>query len=88
MIFILGLIGLTLIVSVGSIFEPLRKRVVTKFLSCSLCVGFWVGMFGELLRQHLDGERLAFFVVVLVGGAVSFLSWLAAVTIHRIEPKP
>lgn len=83
---VLGLIGLTLIVSKGYLFEPLQNR--SRFFACPMCLGAWVGMLGELLREHLDGEKLAPLVIVLVGGTVSFLSWFAAVTVHRIETKP
>ena len=52
---LIGCIGITLIITTGKIFAPLRVylkgfsvqynplRVLGELLSCSMCSGFWVG---------------------------------------------
>lgn len=42
---VLGLVGATIIFCRGDIFAQVR-RVWPKFLTCTLCVGFWVGLAG------------------------------------------
>ncbi len=47
---ILGIVGLVLIVTNSYIFDPVRLRLSNKypilgtFISCSQCLGFWVGL--------------------------------------------
>lgn len=48
--FILTTIGITIIITEGWIFKPLRKRLIRfnktlgKLFSCPLCLGWWVGL--------------------------------------------
>ncbi len=43
MISVLGLVGLTFIVTRSKIFSKIRSKFPT-FLSCPTCVAFWVGL--------------------------------------------
>lgn len=43
LVFVLVAYGLTQILCFGSIFETIRPR--HRFFHCSMCVGFWVGVF-------------------------------------------
>jgi hypothetical protein len=70
---IIGLSGLTIIMSAGSIFDSTREFVSSKnkflgeLVSCPMCLGFWVGLFfGFLLMNHPP---------VIVAGMVSVISW-------------
>ena len=36
--------GLTIIITTSAIMEPLRRLLRTKFIQCSMCMGFWVGI--------------------------------------------
>jgi hypothetical protein len=69
---ILGLVGLTIIISSGSIFDKPRGIIAnrSKFLgeliSCPMCLGFWVG----LICAVLFGTN-----PIIVAGVVSLFSW-------------
>ena len=68
--------GLTSIIIYGSIFDKPRdwlkskNKILNKFLTCSLCVGFWSGLFISLLcnTQHVEHVILA-----LCGSSCSWL---------------
>lgn len=78
---IIGLIGLTLVVSTGRIFQPLREwllgfekstnvlRVLGELMSCSMCSGVWVGFLWGLFV-----ERLGMAHSVILGGVISVAS--------------
>lgn len=80
---ILGLIGITLVVSAGKVFNGLREYLkdfehpwnpmhwAGDIISCSMCSGVWVG-FGWGL---MTGET--FFGAVLMGGFISVASFAA-----------
>jgi len=78
---VLGLIGVTLVLSTGKVFNGLREylgdfehpwnplHLVGDIISCSMCSGVWVG-FGWGL---LTGET--FWTSVIIGGFVSLASF-------------
>ena len=83
---LIGLVGMTLVISVGSIFDPLREwlkgfevranplRVLGELLSCAMCSGWWVGFaWGIYCREPI-------FEAVVVGGLVS----VAAFTLEEV----
>jgi hypothetical protein len=79
----LGLIGVTLVVSRGKVFDGLRRwlkgfvnpfnpfRLLGELMSCAMCSGFWVGLFWGLLRGWDIWPCVTF------GGFVSVTSFVA-----------
>lgn len=67
---LLGAVGLTLIVTLGSIFAPLRGRLKTRLVRCSQCLGAWVG-FAVGLWLWWPVSLAVVVPVILFGGAVS-----------------
>jgi len=76
-----GLIGVTLVISAGKVFEPLRDwlkgfqnranplRILGDLVSCSMCSGVWVGfLVGLLVKQW------PWYVALLLGGVISIAS--------------
>lgn len=70
---ILGLVGITIIITTGSIFEELRNKVsetsqiLGKLINCPMCTGFWIGFFFGFLSDIAPP--------IIVGGLISLLSW-------------
>lgn len=70
---ILSCIGTTLILQQGQPLRPIREWVCNKsdiiydLFSCSLCLGFWVGLLYIPFSDH--GWKMAF-----VGAAASFIA--------------
>jgi hypothetical protein len=99
---IIGLIGVTLVVAVGKIFEPAREwlkgfahpwnplRILGEGMSCTMCAGWWVGFWWGIY----SGDPII--TSVVVGGLVSVLSYLsdellaivAAVSIRLVRRAP
>lgn len=71
-VFVLSCYGATSILTTGAIFEPIRARLNKKFLRCSQCVGFWVGIV-FYCAFHLVGVDLfpEPFVGVFLFGCIS-----------------
>lgn len=73
-LFTLGLVGVTVIITAGSIFEGIREKVssfspaLEKLINCPMCTGFWVGLFFGIITDY--GPPL------ILGGLVSLLSWI------------
>ena len=80
---LVGLVGMTLVISVGAIFDPLREglkgfevranpgRILGERMSCSMCSGWWVGFaWGIYCRE-------AIFESIVIGGLVSIVSFMA-----------
>lgn len=78
---VVGLIGVTLVLSAGRILEPLREwllafekpynpfRLVGELLRCSMCCGAWVGiLWGILVKQW------PWHVALIFGGCISIAS--------------
>lgn len=98
---VIGLIGVTLVIAVGKIFEPLRDwlkgfanrwnplRWVGEGMSCTMCSGWWVGFWWGVYQAQPWG------VCVVMGGVVSVLAYLAdeilaivaAVGIRLVRPR-
>jgi len=88
---VLGLVGVTLVIATGSIFEGLRKwclgfthplnllRMIGELISCPMCAGMWVGF----LWGMLDGQ--GWLVAVVIGGLVSLLSMLGDMTLGLVH---
>jgi len=71
-LFLLSLVGLTIIMSTGQIFERPRNFIATKskflgeLVSCPMCLGFWVGLISALAFNSSP---------MIFAGIVSLLSW-------------
>jgi hypothetical protein len=82
---ILGLVGITIIITAGSIFEELRNNiaeksvVLGKLINCPMCTGFWVGFF----FGFMDGMAPP----MITGGLVSLLSWVAYSMVDYLNTK-
>lgn len=79
---LVGLVGVTLVISVGSIFDPLRDwlkgfevrsnplRVLGELMSCPMCSGWWVGFaWGIYSREPV-------FESIIIGGVVSVMAFM------------
>ena len=59
---VLASFGITTIISVSKIFKPVREFIGTKskflgeLLACSMCTGFWVGVFLSLAYYSPTGS--------------------------------
>lgn len=77
-IFIFICYGMTQIVSLGKIFEPVRKKLGWHFLQCPMCIGFHIGVLvflgfwfsGIILFPNL---YLGSFFFGCISSAVSFI---------------
>lgn len=81
---VLGLIGVTLVISTGKIFNGIREylkdfvhpwnplRWAGDIISCSMCSGVWVGVVWAV------GRGDPFWSVVLFGGFISLASFIAS----------
>lgn len=78
---VLGLIGITLVISSGRVFQPLREwllgfqhkgnvlRLGGELLSCSMCTGIWVGfLWGVIAEGFIVSHAL------VLGGVISVAS--------------
>jgi len=86
----LGLVGFTLILTNGYITENFRfwlvnkNKVLGRFFSCSMCVGFWVGFiyfYCYLLSKTVE----TIFGCILFGSAISFMSCLSDSLINFLK---
>lgn len=75
MIVLLGLIGVTLLIVRGTVFEQIR-RVWPAMLGCAQCAGTWVGAAAGASGLVQVGHGRVFDAVV-VGAATSFTAMLA-----------
>jgi len=81
-LWIIGCIGLTIIVTTGKVLAPLRVyltgfkhnanpfKILGNMVSCSMCTGFWVGFLWSLLflsKPILES--------ILWGGMISLVSY-------------
>jgi hypothetical protein len=71
LVFILFSYGLTQILTVGRIFNPIRPK--TKFFHCPMCIGFHVGWI-IILLNHFLGINIFTNVIgydLFIGGCIS-----------------
>jgi len=82
--FILSAYGLTQIIVYGSIFDPLRPAQgwLGKLFNCSMCVGFWVGvfLFGINVYTELFNFEYNLLNLLLLGGLSSGTSYVLTET--------
>lgn len=73
--FILACYGMTMILVYGSIFNKIRPKAgfLGKLFSCTMCTGFWVGVFNSLL---IDMPFNIFIAGCISSGTSYFLSKL------------
>lgn len=89
----LAVVGLTTIITQSKLFAPIRRgfesRIRSKFLSCPMCVGFWVGFglsfIGLGCASSLPMNPLLHWVVN--GWASSGLNWIIYVILVRLGSK-
>jgi hypothetical protein len=81
-----ALIGTTLLVVRGTIFEPLR-RLWPALLRCSQCFGTWVGIAASASGLVSVG-RGRIIDALIVGAATSFLSLLADAVLLNLLGDP
>lgn len=79
MIEIVGLIGITIIITNGIVTEKLRQFVLLKFnlfgrmLSCAMCVGMWAGLLFSFFILHKMKINTILYDI-LYGGMISIVS--------------
>ena len=83
--FIFSAVGITMIITVSSLFLPIRSFIDSKssylgeLINCPMCTGFWVG----LIVSFLSYDMPPFY-----GGAIaSFFSWLFIGVAELIQLK-
>tara|TARA_B100001027_G_scaffold208751_1_gene174306 strand:+ start:177 stop:494 length:318 start_codon:yes stop_codon:yes gene_type:complete len=75
LIFLLGNTGITIIIVLSYLLEPVREflfsksKFLEKLLSCTMCTGFWVGAISSIWFGINP---------VFAAGAVSLLSWVTS----------
>lgn len=82
----LALIGFTLILVRGTIFQPLQTRWPALF-GCSQCAGTWVGIAAGASGLVETGHG-RFLDAVVVGSATSFLAMAADAVLLRLLGDP
>ena len=83
----LGGVGITLIVATGKIFAPLRDALTERkptgwlgqLISCSMCLGFWVGLANGWAMGYRNLAELLW-----SAGALSVLSYTADAALLRL----
>ncbi len=70
---IIGLIGITIIITAASIFEPARvklenfSKTLGTLARCQMCAGFWAGFSYAFVTQLIHP--------LLMGGAIAAMAW-------------
>ncbi len=82
----LALIGFTLILVRGTIFQPLQTRWPALF-GCSQCTGTWVGIAAGVSGLVTVGHGRVLDAVI-VGSATSFLAMAADAVLLRLLGDP
>ena len=81
-----ALAGVTLIVTRGTIFEPLQRRFPA-LMKCPMCFGFWVGLGDGILSSEAIAWSLVW-PIVLSGATVSLASLLADALLIKLLGDP
>lgn len=80
--FLTSAIGTTIIISIGSIFKPMRDSFPNnKLIRCPMCLGFWVGVI--LYFAHF--QSLSVLMLFTAGTTVSLFSWIFAMLGMSLE---
>ena len=80
--FALGSTGLTIIIVLGTIMEPVRTLVskastyAAKLINCAMCTGFWVGAASSMVYDLNP---------IYAGGITSLLSWSIATVVDSFS---
>ena len=82
----LSCIGLTFILKYGSILNYIRSflcriKLFEDLFKCSLCLGFWSGIFHSIVLYHIKWNDI-YFLLPFVSSA---LSWLADSLLRVIQ---
>ena len=72
--YILSCYGATLILVYGKIFEKIRPKY--HFFHCSMCIGFWVGLFFAFFGMNITNLFQAFMWACLASGTSYILCTL------------
>lgn len=84
---IVGLVGLTIIITKGTLFTRARL-LYPPLLACPLCIGFWIGLGGAMLRLIPTGGLFAMTqTYVLHGAAVALCAFLAGRTLDWLDAR-
>tara|TARA_R110000824_G_scaffold59018_6_gene159006 strand:+ start:82 stop:390 length:309 start_codon:yes stop_codon:yes gene_type:complete len=82
--FVLSAYGLTQIIVYGSILDPVRPAQgwLGKLFNCSMCVGFWVGVFLFGINDYTELFNFEYNLLnlLLLGGLSSGTSYLLTET--------
>ncbi len=82
-----GLCGLAIIITKGTLFARLRQ-LYPPLLTCPLCIGFWVGLTGAILRVPPEPTLFrALQTFVLHGAAVALGAFLAGRTLDWLDAR-
>mgnify|MGYP003150418893 CR=1 FL=1 len=78
--FMLASFGLTSILVYGKIFDPIRPK--HKLFHCSMCMGFWVGVFLMLLNPYTElfTYRISVTNAFVLGSISSAISYILSMT--------
>lgn len=85
---ILGLVGSTIIVVRGAIFNWLRKGWGAYYFGCSMCLGFAVGAVGSAVIAHGAHGYDNIVNFVLDGASVSLLALAADAILLKLLGDP
>lgn len=85
--FLLWTVGLTTILTEGKIFAHTRRWLQARFPSsfwvCPMCVGFWVGFFGQCVAPCPLLASSHALASLQAGFCVSYTAWFAYVLLHH-----
>lgn len=93
LIFILSTIGLTLIVTQSYLFKPIRNIAskmhpsLGKLLNCTMCFGFYTGMFIKTLLLYNNQEIISLSIILIYGFIGSFVCYLTYLLIKGLMDK-
>lgn len=92
---LLALVGMTIILTRGTIFRGFQQGRAGAFFSCAICVGFHVGAWGMLVLRHgggaSAGHSLTWWAVAdffLDGSSVALLSLAAEAVLLKLLGDP
>ncbi len=88
---LLASIGITMILMYGSIFNAPRKLLckiglIKKLLSCSLCLGFWVGLALASAKYYTDRNLVELIYIPFASASLNWVfdSFMDFLQIHTL----